>query len=703
MFNNSKTILGKLMASENIRVEHKNVRTASFDVKKRVLTLPNWTDLTSDLYDLFIGHEVGHALFTPSKGWMDVLKKHGTDLKDFLNIVEDARIEKLMKKKYPGLRKPMYSGYSLLVDRGFFGISPEEYDSLPFVDRLNLHFKLGSLSNIHFSETEQEIINQVSAIESWEEVVKYAIILQKLTEDEKEMYRSLFDQLSFSGELGDDISEDTQKIIDDLIEKLESDGNQELAEKLRNMSEEMQQNFIDWAGADENFEEINSITEKVFSEKKDAFVSDEREKDYLLYPEVNSNHWIVSSEIFQNDVENFIESSMTVEKKNQLYDTFISENKNYVSYMVKEFELKKSASLFAKAKTSKTGKLNSDKLWSYKTNENIFLNTTVIPEGKNHGMIMLVDMSASMDNIIEGTIKQVLSLAMFCRKVNIPFEVYGFFSNYSNPGENWREESAKSEDGRENAIQIGYTAFSLKQFVHSGMNSVTFRNSVSNLVALAYSYKRTSWYAMPNSLSLGGTPLNESIIALTDVAKKFRKKNNIEILNTIILTDGDSSTPIYFGKGRRHQRTYNAVVQDVETGSSVKVSGRGTEALLEIYKKKANSNVIGYYLMNNPNRNAIHSRARNVDENFSFMEFNKKYENEYKTNKYYEVNPSYGYDKYYIVSGNDLNKVSDDLEDVLKGYKNKDSKGSLLRAFRKVQNKKNFSRVFLNKFVEEIA
>ena len=62
----SKSLLAKLMATENLIVEQRNVATASFDVQSRVLTVPTLDkNISGFLYDLFMGHEVGHALYTP--------------------------------------------------------------------------------------------------------------------------------------------------------------------------------------------------------------------------------------------------------------------------------------------------------------------------------------------------------------------------------------------------------------------------------------------------------------------------------------------------------------------------------------------------------------------------------------------------------------------------------------------------------------
>ena len=112
-----KGSLAKLLATENLTVEHCKCETASFDVKNRVLSLPLWI-ASESVYDMLVGHEVGHALFTPADGWESM-----TDLpKSYVNILEDVRIEKSMKDKFPGLRKDFFKGYRELNQKDFFGI-----------------------------------------------------------------------------------------------------------------------------------------------------------------------------------------------------------------------------------------------------------------------------------------------------------------------------------------------------------------------------------------------------------------------------------------------------------------------------------------------------------------------------------------------------------------------------------------------------
>ena len=106
--------LARLLATENLLVQHKAVKTASFDVHNRTLTLPIWKNLSDRVYDLLVGHEVGHALFTPDRDMTDC----GAP-KDYINVTEDARVEKLMKRKYLGLRKDFYEGYRQAARDGF--------------------------------------------------------------------------------------------------------------------------------------------------------------------------------------------------------------------------------------------------------------------------------------------------------------------------------------------------------------------------------------------------------------------------------------------------------------------------------------------------------------------------------------------------------------------------------------------------------
>ena len=141
-----KTQLAKLLATENFIVEHRDVKTAAFNVHTRVLSLPLWKLASNTVYDVLVAHECSHALFTPNEDW-----KVKVDIpKQFVNVVEDARIEKLMKRKYPGLAKTFYQGYQELNDDDFFDIDDEDINTFNLADRINLHFKVVNFVDVAF-------------------------------------------------------------------------------------------------------------------------------------------------------------------------------------------------------------------------------------------------------------------------------------------------------------------------------------------------------------------------------------------------------------------------------------------------------------------------------------------------------------------------------------------------------------------------
>ena len=55
-----KGMLARLLATEDLIVEHKKVETACFNVHTRVLTLPRWEKASSTVYDMLVAHEVSH-------------------------------------------------------------------------------------------------------------------------------------------------------------------------------------------------------------------------------------------------------------------------------------------------------------------------------------------------------------------------------------------------------------------------------------------------------------------------------------------------------------------------------------------------------------------------------------------------------------------------------------------------------------------
>jgi len=729
VLNTSKSTLGKLLAAENIRIEHRQVRGPYFDVQERTLVLPIWKDVTSDLYDLMIGHEVGHALFTPADGWMEKAKEQGDRFKQILNLVEDARIEKKMKRKFPGLGRPMYNGYTELVNRGFFGYSMDEMKSLSFLDRMNVHFKLGARAGAVFNDEEQSLIDRVALAETWDDVLNLAQELFDVAQKENDDLQTAFDEIMNNL---DDAAAGDGESIEKLIENLRNNGREDLADQLEKASQEMQEKIMEElesrsgdAGAVNSPE---SVTQNSLEKNSERLIDDTAyPSTYVTMPDLDTKKFVVPAHVLHAGMHF---SPFVMSKREEVYTNFMSSTKSYISYLVKEFELRRNAAQFAKAKVSKTGKLDINKIWKYQISEDLFLQSTMVPNGKNHGMLMLVDMSSSMDNCIAGTIEQLVSLVLFCRKVNIPFDVYGFFDTGHTEDEieyfksigwksivsvdHWKNSctSFDSTDRNSDAkgdLQILNERFRLKQFVHSGMRIGEFNNAIKNLLLTAEGFRRGSHryysghaqeFSIPKNMYLGGTPLNESILVLRKLAEQFKEKHRVEVLNTIILTDGDASYGLGYmdADGNVSHLRSRAVIENKKNRHQV-VSNqvfRLTNSLLDMYKNITDSRVIGIYLTR-LTKSTVMARAHR-EEDFNYEAFEQQYKEQSKE-KYFGIKQK-GYDVYYVVSDDDLDVDTVTMSRALTtGKPNK----TLLRAFKQMQTTKQISRVFLNQFIKQVA
>ena len=177
--------LAKLLATENLIIEHKQVDTASFDIDRRVLTLPQWETDSNYVYDMLVAHEVGHALHPPFRIWKKEDKYKNLPM-DYVNVVEDARIERLMKQRFAGLNKDFYKAYEELHANNFFDVDDESVDDLKLIDKINLYFKIGAYLCIDFNDEENQIITEIAQAETFDQVLDLSLRLYNLSKEQKQ-------------------------------------------------------------------------------------------------------------------------------------------------------------------------------------------------------------------------------------------------------------------------------------------------------------------------------------------------------------------------------------------------------------------------------------------------------------------------------------------------------------------------------------
>ena len=166
---------------------------------------------------------------------------------------------------------------------------------------------------------------------------------------------------------------------------------------------------------------------------KDLIDNEGLENIYVELPEVDLKKVIVPNAEAHNQCDVMWRDYQTSDCFDVIDNQYQKHKKSAqkeVNYLVKEFECKKAADSYARATTARTGVLDCSKLHTYKYNEDLFKKVTTLADGKNHGLIFILDWSASMSNVLVDTLKQLYSLIWFCKKVSIPFEVYAFTSEY---------------------------------------------------------------------------------------------------------------------------------------------------------------------------------------------------------------------------------------------------------------------------------
>lgn len=684
-----KSQLAKLLATEDLVVENRNVQTAQFNVETRVLTLPMWKRASENVYDMLVGHEVGHALYTPNDwSFEDRVPRQ------FVNVTEDARIEKMMKRRYPGLSKSFYRGYQELAEDDFFCLEDTDIDTMNLADRINLHFKIGNFIRISFSPKEKEIVDLIADSETFADAVLAA----------EELYRFCKEIQKNDSPNGDLPPQKTDEEGNNSESKVESQSSSDADGKDDSNETDDQDSAT---GSSEQVEEPEVTTDQMFEEGSEEWngqLDERRDPRYIEIPKVNLEEIIVPNVKIHQEIQehwNFQEEGV-FEYADSEYNKFKKSSQKEVNFMVKDFECKKSADAYSRSAIARTGVLDCSKLHTYKHNEDIFKKVTVIPDGKNHGLIFILDWSGSMSDCIIDTIKQLYNLIWFCNKVNIPFDVYAFTNNYPKKQElvkDWAD--ITHQESRQDVFTICPT-FSLMQFFTSDAKKSDIEKQMINIWRIVFSMKHYNNYSIPASMGLSGTPLNESIICLSELIPEFKKSKGVQKIQCVILTDGEAGIlphfrhiTDYFKKEKlATQNTYaGSFVRNRKTGYTYKINHSHinfTNILLQNLKQMyPEVNLIGFRL-------CAGRDFRSFIRNYTGQPVTESEEKKMKKDKSYTIKSS-GYDSLFAMLTSGLsNETEFDVEEGA-------SKAKIKSAFVKNLKAKALNKKVLSQFMDLVC
>ena len=539
-----KSQLAKLLATEDLVVEHKKVETACFNVHTRVLTLPMWERASSGVYDMLVGHEVGHALYTPDRNWLLELKIPP----QIVNVVEDVRIEKLMKRRYAGISKTFYRGYAELADEDFFQIAGEDINAMNLADKANLYFKIGNFVDITFEDNEKVICEKISNAETFDDVLAASKELYEFCKRQEELKIKMDDlQMQGGQEGGSDISEIPQQESDG---QEEVDNYQTVGEKSDSWESEYPEESDSYGDTDNSNEVEVSTMNNLDEAIKELAQNDGLENVYVELPKLDMNKFVVDNleihERFGEWTEWMENNNLNEEEFFLSIDTqfvkFKRSAQKEVNYLVKEFECKKAADSYARATTARTGVLDCSKLHTYKYNEDLFQKVTTLADGKNHGLIFVLDWSGSMNSVLQDTLKQLFNLMWFCKKLNIPFEVYAFTNEYPKivTDENGNPEMKGYAYKKRHGLIAVNEWFSMMNIFTSKTKLKDLEQQMKNFFRLAWTFNHWANIPVPTGLSLSGTPLNEAFISLHQLIPHFKRENKIQKVQCVVLSDGEA-------------------------------------------------------------------------------------------------------------------------------------------------------------------
>jgi len=771
----SKSQLAKLFATENLTVEHNNVKTASFDLENRIVTLPIFKNPQGDVYDMLTAHECSHALFTPMKSWAKINDKKYLA---YINVIEDTRIDRLIQKKYPGIVRNYINGFEILMKDNFFGVKDKDLNTdLMLIDKINMYYKSSKKLNINFSDEEKTWLDKIDNIKTFTDVLRIAKELYGRQEKQLKQLAMLpeFDKHSFAKNYKLDKNGDIIKT--DLVEG-EINVSSIDEKKDKNIGEAFSKvGNPDGAGGNVSVNTgLNCITDKNFEENKNKLLDTSKNYRYVTLPEPVLKNCLISYDQFLKDMRKNIHyhtgisnkdllepssvlnqyrsevKSQHIEYYNWIKQDFLQFKKNSlktVMYLVKEFEMKKAASAYKRSIIDKTGVIDPLKLKNYKFSDDIFKRLTILPNSKNHGMIMLLDWSGSMCDIIGKTVHQLCNLVWFCQKVNIPFEVY-LFKDVKEYGYTSDESITKKHFNFKKGDAFADDILLVNVASHK-MKKTVLHESLFYLYNMCY-YIGRSYFGqnhnrhegnpipMDQSYNLTSTPLNEALIICQKLIPIFKSKYKVEKLSFITLTDGDANSDMAdysidtvdtvgtvgsvnnvspnltkkfsnrdiftqtIIKDNNKQYTLDRfkIAKENNSRKSLSSSQVITSTLLSMIQKKYNVVTIGFFLSKRNTKNTftdfvpwmIRDNLGNLIDNPNFEKLRKQFIKD----KVIEIKKP-GYDSYYVINIKNTNIENFDISDI----KQDESTANIKKIFTKSMKNRIHSRVLLNKFIEQIS
>jgi len=505
--------ISSMLAQENIAVEFSSyANTASYQPMSRTITFPYSTAfMDKDIHELFMFHEVSHALHIPPAD-MQLVKDSKVD-HDLWNVIVDIRDERLIKARYPGSIPMFIRGYEKLLNQGFFG-STSNLKYKDFADRLNVYAKCGikSASIVPLTAKEQEFYNRCMRVETMQEVIDMTRELLGIntnnTIPRADMLDDIIERLKESGDGTDDDGDPLSE--KELLKKAE-----EALDKIR--EERVQAAF------DANFANSIMHNTKVISFEPIP-LGQSQYSPVKLYTEFVKTTYL--NDCFGEDLAAGTSAVRTVRK----------DIRTSVDSMIRIFESKKAAERARNAKIADTGMIDVNKVHRHLFDNKIFRRSVKLPNSKNHAYCILVDFSGSMTRSYDHVIQQLIVVTEFFRRIQVPYKVFAFGFDLDR-----RIFSSKPTAFYQSSIYTSYYSAERPNFLFELLNSEQTTNE-HNIALTGLMHKI--------GFCLSNTPTLHAISAAENIATEFFARTGASSKHMLVITDGEPTDGGYSNSGK---------------------------------------------------------------------------------------------------------------------------------------------------------
>ena len=532
-------VYSTVLASKGIRLVYsKDAATASYNLFTREIVLPVWDCLDEETTQALTSHEIGHAKFSTYD--VDNFQELANRYKDLFNVIEDARIERLMKKEFAGLGSIFRNGYSVLAKSGTFPL--DGIESAPLIERLNVFAKFGFMVDVPFRTKEEStfayrmlnLSTKTDVIDLCEDILDYLKSRQMEANLKENMASNASDKMDKTSKPHEEKKDEVHHERFESLEDGENAENKGGIEEEDDDEEEYGKSSASCIGeeelkrqlTDERMHSFNEFLQKEFV--KEVMNNKENVPIVLSSADILNSTYVESN---GSGLSLWRTESRRAPKHSRIFRRLVEKAAQEAASL---FSQKKSALENSSKRKMHSGRIDTRKLAKHSVEDAIFKIKEKVTQGRSHGIVLLLDCSISMSSdsqVQRCSCLQTAILGRFCQLAGIPFSIMLF--GVQMQASDWNTCRDKKVVKVADSTFFDVDFFLALAELHDG-RCLKIADINGTCYSLAYG---------------GSTPLLEAMTAARNEVLKMRRMG-LEKVAVLASTDGGYTTAIRLSNGR---------------------------------------------------------------------------------------------------------------------------------------------------------